>query len=132
MIVVVVDGTTVHEQRGGEHRMHHCATRRVVQVLATRLKLEAAGWSVALPATTWPFRRPLALPGESGGQPLDGTRSDERATGLVCWRGGHGPRSADELLVIDATAVLPIVVLEERGSTTEARAIVAWHLEPLP
>jgi len=129
--MIIVDGTIVHQQFPGEHRTHKCATRRVAQVLAARLQLEAAGWRVDPPSTTWPFRRPLLLPGERCGQPLDGNRSDERATGLVCWRGGDGPRDAEDLLVVDATAELPIAVLEERGDTAEARSVVAWHLEPL-
>lgn len=132
MPVVVVDGTVVHVQRAHERSTHRCATRRVAQALATRLQLEAAGWRVDGPSTAWAFRRPLLLPGEHCGQPLDGSRSVDRAIGLVCWRHGHSARSAADLLVIDASADLPAAVLDERGDTAEARLIAAWHLEPLP
>ncbi|MGN6107218.1 MAG: hypothetical protein ACTHU0_19075 [Kofleriaceae bacterium] len=125
---VTVDGNIVHEQRAGEQRVHRCATHRVAQVLAARLELEAAGWSVEGPSTTDGMRLPLVLPGEPMGQALDGSRADARAQGFTAFRGGSGRRSALDVLRIDACAGLPLLVLEDRGDTAEAISTVRWHL----
>jgi hypothetical protein len=130
--VIVVDGSVVHEQHLFARRVHRCATRRSAKVLAARLQLKVVGWHSDLPSSEWRFRLPLLLPGERGGVPLNGSCTDERAIGIVCWRGGDGPRSAPSLLVVDASVGLSIAILEERGDVRAARDVVAWYLEPLP
>lgn len=122
--MITIDGTAVFEQNNDENIIHRCATRRVAQILATALELRASGWAIAWPSSQHRFRRPLLLPGERMREPLDGTRSDERAQGFTAHRG-------NDCLTVDACAGLPPLVLAEHGDTTDARRIVEWHLGTL-
>lgn len=124
MTTITIDGLTVHEQRSNEHIIHTCATRRVAQILAAELELQAAGWSTHDLSSMDRPRRPLLLPGEKMREPLDGRRSDERTQGFTAHRG-------DDFLTVDASANLPPLILAERGDTAEARRISEWHLGPL-
>jgi hypothetical protein len=118
---IVSDGLTVYEQRDAEQIVHHCATRRVAQVLAAELELRLAGWTIVGLSSADHPRRPLLLPGEKMGWPLDGTRSDERAQGFTARRG-------EDTLVVDTCAGMPTLILAERGAATKARRIVEWHV----
>lgn len=128
MIVIHPD----HSLTDLQGTLHRCATRRVAELAAATSALRAAGWTVRGPDTRAGWRRPLLLAGERCGEPLDGARSDERCQGLVIFRGGGVDATSPDALVIDACAGLPLAVIEDRGVTTAARAIVALYLGPLP
>ena len=123
--MITLDGAIVHHEQDDTRTTHTCATRRVAEVLATKLELESAGWvsSSGLSSSDNP-RRPLLLPSEHMGLPLDGTRSDERAQGFTARRG-------DDWLVVDACAGMAPRVVDERGDTVEARQIVERYLGAL-
>lgn len=129
MTTITIDDTRVHVQRdsgtGVERITHHCATRRVAQILAAELELRAAGWTISGPSSTDGFRRPLLLPGESMGAVLDGSRSDERAQGFTASR-----RGTDRITVDACAGMLPLV-LAEIGDTADARRVIEWHLGAL-
>src|SRR5690606_20410574 len=112
--------------------LHRCATRRVAELAAATSALRAAGWAVRGPDTPAGWRRPLLPAGERSRQPLDGARSDARCEALVIFRGGGVDETSPDALVIDACAGLPLAVIDDRGVTTTARAIVALYLGPLP
>lgn len=125
---ITITDSTVHVQRestdGIERSTHRCATRRVAQVLAAELELRASGWAIRGPCSQHPFRRPLMLPGEKMGVPLDGAMSDERAQGFTA-------RLGEAIIVVDACAGLSAIVLDEHGDMSEARRITEWHLGSL-
>lgn len=125
---ITITDSTVHVQRESatetERSTYRCTTRRVAQVLAAELELRASGWAVRGPCSQYPFRRPLLLLGEKMGVPLDGALADDRAQGFTARRG-------DAVIVLDACAGMPALVLSEYGDTTEARRIAEWHLGSL-
>lgn len=128
-MTVTIDNATVYQQyeANGESTriVHHCATRRVAQILAATLELQSAGWSTCGLSTRDGARRPLLLAGERIGALLDGSLSDQRAQGFTASCGDAGS------ITVDACAGMPTIALAEYGDTTEARRIIEWHLGPL-
>jgi hypothetical protein len=118
---IVLNGMTVTVRSGSRSESVLCATRRVAEILATRLLLEEAGWQVSALSSADRPRRPLLLRGEKMCAPLDGLRSDERAQGFVAQRGA-------DRMVVDACAGLPVSFRSE-GDTTQVREICRRYLD---
>lgn len=119
-----MDITIVGNTVTAAHAIHHCATRRVAELQAARLDLIAHGWRVGELSSQDRPRRPLKLPGERMMTWLDGSLADERAQGLVAWRGPSRYDATTDEIVVDACAGLPLLVLSQRGEVAEALAIV--------
>lgn len=110
-MITINDNVTVEDGCRCEH-----ATRRQAEVYAAQQTLASDGWTITPPSSIEGFRLPLLLEGERFFQLLDGSRSDERATGFTATRSGS-------VIRVDATVgepLLYLLVCTENGDDVSA------------